>query len=576
MPVHATQQSSVPMSDGFILESKHFIWAACTSYLKGNISPENFAAWMSLLDEAYGYMLELVGHAPFNGAKIPIEATDEFRGAATWCGRILWGSYWMPIAMREKNAFNIAETRMTGWLILHELGHIFHMHDGLEQQWLFCAEVSASLKGLYVLERGNFSVPIRGSAASGGAMANRYFDYMVERYNAGDWVFTEDYLLYWGEILLLPFMRATNWEPLKLSFRYFLGNNDPPHFTVSEYVYQNNAIATMWNFFNKLAYFNNGKGPGNYMPSTMYTSLRTAYPSNTIRRIYIANREFAGRNFATVKIPYGVEAIHGWAFAGNTLLESITIPASVSFIDSHVFHECQSLREVFIHGRNVKFGEWVFWEGWENIEFSFRDNVIIHGHRNSDVELFARQQHLTFVSLDAPVQEIFTASSWARQGIADAVYLGLVPQPIQNNFTQPATRAEFAALAAALYENLRGEITGRVTFTDTNEESVQKMAYLGVVSGVGNNRFDPNGRITREQAAVMLSRLANALGQPFPRQAPTFADNASLSTWAVDGVGQAQAAGIMGGVGNNRFAPQQQFTREQSIVTMLRLFSPYL
>ncbi|HHV99215.1 MAG TPA: S-layer homology domain-containing protein [Clostridiaceae bacterium] len=30
--------------------------------------------------------------------------------------------------------------------------------------------------------------------------------------------------------------------------------------------------------------------------------------------------------------------------------------------------------------------------------------------------------------------------------------------------------------------------------------------------------------------------------------------------------------GLMGGVGNNRFSPHGNFTREQSIVTMLRLF----
>jgi hypothetical protein len=32
-----------------------------------------------------------------------------------------------------------------------------------------------------------------------------------------------------------------------------------------------------------------------------------------------------------------------------------------------------------------------------------------------------------------------------------------------------------------------------------------------------------------------------------------------------------QAAGIMGGVGGGRFAPQGKYTRERIIVTMLRL-----
>jgi len=33
-----------------------------------------------------------------------------------------------------------------------------------------------------------------------------------------------------------------------------------------------------------------------------------------------------------------------------------------------------------------------------------------------------------------------------------------------------------------------------------------------------------------------------------------------------------QATGIMGGVGNNTFAPKSDYTREQSIMTMMRLF----
>jgi predicted outer membrane repeat protein len=164
-------------------------------------------------------------------------------------------------------------------------------------------------------------------------------------------------------------------------------------------------------------------------------------------------------------------------------------------------------------------------------------------------------------------------SSWAVTQVTEAVSADIGPQSLQSSYTQATTRAEFCALAAALYENIKGEITGRTTFTDTNDVNVQKAAYIGVVSGVGDNRFDPNAQLTREQAAVMLARLADAIGKPFAAQAPTFADNSLVSSWAVDGVGAVQAAGIMSGVGDNRFAPQDPYTREQSIVTILRVFN---
>jgi|GEM_PF-418207 len=167
-----------------------------------------------------------------------------------------------------------------------------------------------------------------------------------------------------------------------------------------------------------------------------------------------------------------------------------------------------------------------------------------------------------------------TASTWAHEGINNAVAFGIVPHSLQNYYTSNATRAEFAALAVALYETVIGmEITGRMDFNDTSDINVRKVGYLGVVEGVGGGNFAPDNTLTREQAAVMLARLANVMGQPIPPSAPTFADNAQISSWAVDAVGQMQAAGIMGGTGNNQFTPRGDYTREQSIVTMLRLLS---
>ena len=164
-------------------------------------------------------------------------------------------------------------------------------------------------------------------------------------------------------------------------------------------------------------------------------------------------------------------------------------------------------------------------------------------------------------------------SDWAADYVQEAIELGIVPSTLQSNFYRTTTRAEFAALAVALYENQRGTITGRESFDDTNSIAVGKAAYIGIVQGVGDNRFNPYGMLTREQAAVLVARLAEALGQPLPAHNPTFADNNQISSWAMEGVGQAQAAAIMGGVGDNRFDPAGSYTREQSIVTMMRLYN---
>ena len=163
-------------------------------------------------------------------------------------------------------------------------------------------------------------------------------------------------------------------------------------------------------------------------------------------------------------------------------------------------------------------------------------------------------------------------SGWAVDAIYEATQRGLLPEALQGSWAQPATRAEFAALAVALYEAKRGPITGRGSFTDTTDVYVEKAAYAGLVQGVGGNRFNPDGHITRQDAAVLLYRAANAIGSPFIAYGPGFADYDATASWALESISAVQAAGIMGGVGNNRFAPQDAFTREQSVVAVNRVF----
>ena len=184
----------------------------------------------------------------------------------------------------------------------------------------------------------------------------------------------------------------------------------------------------------------------------------------------------------------------------------------------------------------------------------------------------------TFQSFDIPVTFIVAAegdlpSSWAAGQLSQAAVAGIVPDSFESRYTQAATRAEFCALAVRLYEKATGEtITQRATFSDTTDFNVQKMAGLGVVNGVGGGKFDPGGTLTREQAATILARLAEAMGHPLPQAAPAFSDSASIASWAAAGVGQVQAAGIMEGNGS-AFIPQSAYTREQCILTALRLYN---
>ena len=166
-------------------------------------------------------------------------------------------------------------------------------------------------------------------------------------------------------------------------------------------------------------------------------------------------------------------------------------------------------------------------------------------------------------------------ADWAKADAERAKTLGILPAALQNAYDQPITRAQFCVLADGLYTAVKGspaEADASLTFSDTADPAVLRMASAKVVNGTGNGAFDPNGQLTREQAATMLSRLSVALGKPLDNGAPTFSDNGDIASWASEAVGAMQASGIMGGTGNNLFSPQMTYTREQSIVTIMRLY----
>ena len=163
-------------------------------------------------------------------------------------------------------------------------------------------------------------------------------------------------------------------------------------------------------------------------------------------------------------------------------------------------------------------------------------------------------------------------SNWAINDVQTAASLGLVPERLQQQYQQAATRAEFCALIVTVLEAVYGPVDGRVGFTDTNDANVEKAAYLGVVKGVGDGKFAPEQSLTREQAAVMLVALLQAGGTPLPVQMPDFADKGEIAGWAAKQVGQVQKAGIMNGTGNNMFSPKGDYTIEQCIVTVLKAY----
>jgi len=98
-------------------------------------------------------------------------------------------------------------------------------------------------------------------------------------------------------------------------------------------------------------------------------------------------------------------------------------------------------------------------------------------------------------------------------------------------------------------------------------------ADAGIITGVGDGRFAPSANITRQDLAVLFVRYARYSSTtllPMSVYIP-FADQSSISAYAVTAVRQTVEAGIMGGTTGNRFAPHDTATRAQAAAMIHRL-----
>ena len=93
---------------------------------------------------------------------------------------------------------------------------------------------------------------------------------------------------------------------------------------------------------------------------------------------------------------------------------------------------------------------------------------------------------------------------------------------------------------------------------------IAALAAAGILQGVGDGDFAPNGIVTRAQFATMLSRLGQV---PAGTVGPRFAD-VPPNAWFYRGVEDATGMGWMAGDGNGRFQPDAPLTRAQAAVVL--------
>jgi hypothetical protein len=166
---------------------------------------------------------------------------------------------------------------------------------------------------------------------------------------------------------------------------------------------------------------------------------------------------------------------------------------------------------------------------------------------------------------------------WAKRFIEVMSAKGVIAGVGDNRFAPDGliTRAEFAKLIT-----VAGKFAAQnkaMKFTDVNEtdwfyEYVDAAYYNGIITGYSESVFAPKDNITRQDMATMISR---ALGTKAP--AASFAqlkyeDNSEISDYAKDAVAKVNAAEIMTGKPGNIFDPKGYTTRAEAAKVIYMFF----
>lgn len=127
------------------------------------------------------------------------------------------------------------------------------------------------------------------------------------------------------------------------------------------------------------------------------------------------------------------------------------------------------------------------------------------------------------------------------------------------------TRAEFMRYINRAFHFTE---TAAISYTDVPRnawyyETIQIAKKYGYINGVGENKMDPEGKVTREQAAVIVGRLFKADPGNVSPSDLTFTDRDEISGWSAGYIKAAADKGFLAGYSDGSFQPNRVVTRAE-------------
>lgn len=184
-----------------------------------------------------------------------------------------------------------------------------------------------------------------------------------------------------------------------------------------------------------------------------------------------------------------------------------------------------------------------------------------------------------------------TPSTWAQGEVKRAIKADLIPDDLQCKYSYEITRGEFCRLIVNMMEKVQCKDIDEIlaqnhvsinynAFSDTKDKNILAANALGIVNGSAG-KFNPNGKITRQEAATMLVRMCCSTDfDLLDAVNPGYVDDDEIASWAKQGVYMVHqlvdpttSKPVMQGIGQGKFAPLATYTRQEAYLTILRVYN---
>jgi len=169
---------------------------------------------------------------------------------------------------------------------------------------------------------------------------------------------------------------------------------------------------------------------------------------------------------------------------------------------------------------------------------------------------------------------------WAEEAITKLNEKGVV-SGVGNDCFEPqrsVNREEFVKMICEVFGFKTDD--ENTMFEDVKNDEwyapyIAKASQLGIIKGTSNNRFGVGERITRQDMAVIIYNALKIKSVNLETKGISFADEEKIADYAKDSVNSLSQYEIIKGVGDNRFSPVTNATRAEAAVILWRCIEKF-